>query len=363
MTAKTLTIKAINTRAVIVPMARPLQTGGGAVSTVPLVLVDLETKDGITGRAYVFAYSAALLGPLAQLIANLGEGLVGDPLAPLDLDAKLQKTLRLPGAQGLTLMALSGLDMAAWDAHAKSLDLPLARALGAEPKPVPAYNSNGLGIIGPDKAAKEAAELAAPGFPGVKVRLGYPDIETDLAVLRAVREAVPAGTALMSDYNQCLDASTATVRAMALNGEGLTWIEEPVRADDYAGAASVRAKARTPIQIGENFWGIHDMEKALAADAADLMMPDVAKIGGVTGWLRAASLAAACELPLSSHLYPEVSVHLLAATPTAHWLEYVDWASPILEEPLVIEDGHARVPERPGIGLAWDEKAAAKYAA
>jgi mandelate racemase len=362
MTAKPLTVAAVTTRAVVVPMARPLATGGGAVATAPLVLIDLATKEGVTGRAYVFAYSVALLGPLAALTANLGEALAGEPLAPITLEAKLQKALRLPGAQGLAMMALSGLDIAAWDAHARALELPLARALGAEPRNVPAYNSNGLGIIGPEKAAKEAAELAAPGFPGVKVRLGYADIEADLAVIAAVREAVPAGTALMSDYNQCLSVAAAMARVARLDEEALAWIEEPVRADDYAGCAAVRAKARTPIQIGENCWGVHDMEKALAAGAADLMMPDAGKIGGVTGWLRAVGLAAARELPLSSHLYPEVSAHLLAATPGAHWLEYVDWASPVLREPLTLTDGHATAPERPGIGLDWDEAAVAKYA-
>jgi len=261
------------------------------------------------------------------------------------------------------MMALSGIDMAAWDAHAQSLGLPLARALGAQPRPFPAYNSNGLGIMGPEKAAKEAHELAAPGFTAVKVRLGYPDAEADLAVIRAVRAAVPAGTALMSDYNQCLSVAEAARRIAALDGEGLQWIEEPVRADDYAGCATLRAKAHTPIQIGENFWGVSDMEKALAAGAADLMMPDAARIGGVTGWLRTTGLAAARELPLSSHLYPEVSAHLLAATPTAHWLEYVDWANPVLRDPLAIEGGQALAPDRPGAGIEWDDKAVARYAA
>jgi mandelate racemase len=368
MPDKPLTVAAIRARGVVVPMARPLATGAGAVTSAPLMLVDLETKEGVTGRAYIFAFYASLLAALCELTRSLGEGLEGEPLAPLALEAKLQKTLRLPGLQGLAMMALSGIDMAAWDAYAQSLDLPLVRALGAAPRPVPAYNSNGLGIMGPEKAAKEAAELAAPGFKAVKVRLGYPDIEADLAVIRAVRDAVPAGTVLMSDYNQCLSVAEATRRIARLDGlwsdgGGLAWVEEPIRADDYAGCATLRAKARTPIQIGENFWGVNDMEKAVAAGAADLMMPDAARIGGVTGWLRTTGLAAACEIPLSSHLYPEVSAHLLAATPTAHWLEYVDWANPVLKEPLAIADGQATAPERPGAGIKWNEAAVEQYAA
>ena len=116
----------------------------------------------------------------------------------------------------------------------------------------------------------------------------------------------------------------------------------------------------TPVQIGENFSLVHDMERALAAQSCDYVMPDLERIGGVTGWRRAAGLAAAGGVSMSSHLYPEVSAHLLTATPTAHWLEYVDWASPVLAEPLEIRAGEAVVPERPGNGMQWNEAAVAR---
>ena len=134
-----------------------------------------------------------------------------------------------------------------------------------------------------------------------------------------------------------------------------------MRADDYAGCARVAAAAATPIQIGENAWGARDMQKALAAAACDYFMPDLGRIGGVTGWLRAAALAETHGMPMSTHLFPEVSAHLMAVTPTAHWLEYVDWASPILAAPLEIRDGAAIVPDRPGNGLAWNEEAVRRY--
>ena len=155
----------------------------------------------------------------------------------------------------------------------------------------------------------------------------------------------------------------AIARVQALDGEGLGWIEEPALADDYEGYARIREKARTPIQMGENWWGTHEMAKCLAAGATDLGMPDAMKIGGVSGWLRAAALAEAAGLPVSSHLFPEVSAHLLAVSPTAHWLEYVDWANPILQEPLRIEGGHAIVPDAPGCGIAWDEAAVQRHLA
>jgi mandelate racemase len=173
----------------------------------------------------------------------------------------------------------------------------------------------------------------------VKVRLGYPDLATDVAVVRAVREAVGPEVHIMSDYNQCLPVVEAVQRSRRLDEEGLYWIEEPTTANDYEGNAIISREARTPIQIGENWWGPHDMQQSLASGASDFGMPDVMRIGGVSGWLRAAALAEPRGIPLSSHLFPEISAHLLAVTPTCHWLEYIDWASPILAEPVKIEQG------------------------
>jgi mandelate racemase len=258
-------------------------------------------------------------------------------------------------------MAMAGIDMAAWDALAKSCEVPLARLLGGEPRKIPAYNSCGLGIIGGERAAEEALELVAPGFRAIKVRLGYPELDTDVAVVRAVRRSVGEGVVLMSDYNQSLSVVEAERRAAALDGEGLYWIEEPTRADDHSGHAQVRRESGTPIQTGENWWGPHDMAKSIEAGASDYAMADAMKIGGVSGWLRAAALAESAGLPLSSHLFPEISAHLLSMSPTCHWLEYVDWANPILEEPLEIMEGYASVPSRPGIGMSWDEEAVRRY--
>lgn len=363
MSAASLTIRRIAARAVNVPMRLPLATGGGTVATAPLVLVDLTTAEGVTGCGYVFAYTPAAVKPLAELVRNLEPLLAGEPAAPLAIERKLLSRFRLLGPQGLTGMAAAAIDMAAWDALAKNAGLPLARLLGGEPRPIPAYNSCGLGIIGAEKAAAEAAELMAAGFSAVKVRLGYPDLETDLAVVRAVRRAAGDGAVLLSDYNQSLTPAEAIRRGRALDAEGLAWIEEPTRADDYAGHAAIAREIATPVQLGENWWGPHDMAKSIAAGASDLLMPDACKIGGVSGWLRAAAQADAAARPVSSHLFPEVSAHLLAVTPTAHWLEWVDWASPILQEPSSARDGHVTAPDRPGIGIAWDEAAVARYAA
>jgi mandelate racemase len=172
---------------------------------------------------------------------------------------------------------------------------------------------------------------------------------------------VPDSTVVMVDYNQALTVDEALARGRALDGSGLVWIEEPIRHDDYEGCARLAAAIETPVQIGENFDTPVAMARALAVGACDEVMPDFGRILGVTGWMEAARQAADAGLPLSSHLYPEFSVHLLAASPTGTWLEYVDWASPVLQEPLRIQGGHATVPGLPGVGLRWDSDAVARY--
>lgn len=357
----TATIAKIAARGVLVPMRRPLATAGGAVTEAPLALIDLHASDGATGRAYVFAYGAFALPALLAAVEGLGATLAGQPLLPRALHAAMLARLRLAGAHGSMGQALSGIDMAAWDAFAKGLGLPLASALGAELRPVRAYNSNGLGLIGAKAVGPEARALNE-GFGAVKLRIGYPTLEEDLAAIRAARDAIGPAAPLMTDYNQSLLPAEAARRARAID-DSVFWIEEPVRADDAEGHAEVRAAAGTQIMTGENAWGPPDIARLIAAGAADLLMPDAGKIRGVTGWLEAAALCAAAGIPVSSHLYPEVSVHLLAATPTADWLEFVDWAEPILAEPFVPERGTATPPDRPGIGIEWNEAAVARFGA
>jgi mandelate racemase len=356
-----LTVSGLAVRAVDVPMNRPLTTGGGEVSSAAMVLIDLLTEEGVTGCSYLFCPTPLVLTPLAKLLSNLAPLIEDDLLAPVEIERKLQNTFRLLGPQGLSTMSMAGIDMAAWDALAKSREIPLVRLLGGGSCRIPAYNSCGLGMIGPERAAEEAQELLAPGFSAIKVRLGYKELKTDLEVVRAIRGSVGEDVVLMADYNQSLSVAEASRRAAALDDEGLYWIEEPTRADDYSGHAQIRHDARTPVQIGENWWGPHDAGKSIQAGASDYVMPDAMKIGGVTGWLRTAALAEAAGIPLSSHLFPEISAHLLAVSPARHWLEYVDWADPILEKPLKIEDGYASAPDAAGTGISWDEEAVQRY--
>ena len=363
MKAEALRIRAVRSRPVSVPMKRPLATSSGTITVAPLLLIDLETDAGLTGRSYLFAIVGAHLPALKALVDAMGQLVQGDVVAPFDLERKLRARYALLGVHNIVLFAMSAIDMAAWDVLGHAIGQPLVRMLGGAPRPVPAYNSNGLGIMPVPALVKEATELVAEDFNAVKLRLGRPRAADDLEAVRAVKEAIGAGVTLMVDFNQGLTVNEAVKRGRMLDDEGgLCWIEEPIRADDFEGCARVARAVATPIQIGENFMGPEQMAQALAARCCDFVMPDVQRIGGVTGWMRAAALAHGAGLEMSSHLFPEASRHLLAVTPTAHWLELVDWADAVLEEPVRVQGGHVPVPERPGLGITWDEKAVARYA-
>jgi mandelate racemase len=355
-------IRAIRVRAVSAPIRRPLTTSVGTVSSAALLLIDLQTDEAITGRSYLFAVGKHNLAPLAKLVEAMAEMVKGDELSPLDLERKLRAKYALLGVHNMVLFAIAGIDVAAWDAWAQALGQPLVRLLGAAPRPIPAYNSNGLGLQPVRELPKAATALLKGGFGAVKLRLGRPEARDDLDALRTVKKAIGPQVKLMVDFNQGLSVAEAIRRGHMIDEEGgVEWIEEPVRADDFSGCSSVRKEIQTPIQIGENFMGPEQMAQALAAGASDYVMPDLERIGGVTGWMRAAALAQGAGLEMSSPLFPEASCHLLAATPTCHWLEYVDWADAVLKEPLRVKDGFAHLADRPGTGIAWDEKAVKKH--
>jgi len=352
-------VRSLKVVTIAVPLPEPHQTASGTLVESPLVAVRLNTEQGHTGNGIVFTYTRQALKPTADFLASLEELVQGKPLDPRALDADLRARFRLLGTQGLVGMALAGLDMALWDALFRGRNQSLVRYFNGQYRPIPVYG--GVAFEGPEGSARSAEQWARRGVTGVKAKIGYPTVEEDLAVIRAMRSAVGRDVAIMVDYNQSLSVRAALERLKALEDEGLTWVEEPVAANDFAGQATITRAIRTPIQSGENWWGVQEMRTALEAGASDYVMPDVMKIGGVTGWLGALRLAQRHGVRLSSHLWPELSGQLLAITPTAHWLEYVDWWNPVLEEPLVVTDGYADVRGAAGTGVRFNDEAIERY--
>ncbi len=354
-------VSKLRVRAVRVPLPEPHRTASGIISESPLVLTDVVTDEGIVGHGLIFTYTPAALKPTADLIANLSSLVEGEALAPLAIEQNLVRRFRLLGTQGLVGMALSAIDMALWDALARLHGTSLTCLLGGIEKPVAAYGA--VGYDGVEGSARTAEGWAKRGFAGVKAKIGYPTVAEDIAVIRAMRRAVGDAIAIMVDYNQSLTPLEAVQRLQHLDAEGLTWVEEPTLAHDYAGHALIAREARTPIQCGENWWGLLDLSHALEAGASDFVMPDVMKIGGVSGWLRASALAGARGIRVSNHLWPEISAQLLSVTPTAHWLEYADWWNAVLAEPLRIRAGLTDLAGVTGSGVSWNEDAVARFSA
>lgn len=357
-----LTLRDVDVRPVVVPLRRPVVSRVGLFDEWPLILIDLHTEEGVTGRSYLAPYLKNSARYLVPAIRDLVEARKGQAIAPRDaFDAGL-RALNLVGKEGMSMIAVSGLDMAAWDALARAAGLPLAVFLGGAVAPVPAYNSNGLWLTPIETLGEEAAALVAEGgFTALKLRLGRERLDEDLAAIAAVRDAVGAEIRLMCDFNQGLSLGDALMRCHALDDQGLDWFEEPIAYDNIAGYAQLTRELKTPVQLGENFYGPRALYQAVRAGAGDYMMPDLMRIGGVTGWLRAAGIAGAAGVEVSTHLYPEVAGHLMRVTETAHWLEWQDWTHPVLAEPLELEDGRLMIRDTPGNGLEWDEGAVNRY--
>lgn len=356
------TIASLKARAVVVPLRRPVIAGIGRFEHWPLILIDLETAGGVVGHSYVAPYRAAAVPAVLAELNDLAAVLKGKPVAPFDAFETATKALNVVGVTGVSTIAKSGIDMAIWDAMAKAAGMPLAVFLGGTIGPVRSYNSNGLWRHEVATLAAEARDLCVEGgFTAMKLRLGNVHLKDDIAAIRAVREGAGDEIDLMVDFNQALGLGDAIRRCHELDDEDLYWFEEPIAYDNVHGYAQLANKVRTPLQMGENYYGSRDLFTFLAAGAVHYAMADLMRIGGVTGWLRAASLAGAAGVQFSNHLYPEIAVHLMRVTPSAHWLEWVDWANPILAEPLEPKGGEIVAPDRLGSGISWDEAAIKKY--
>jgi mandelate racemase len=351
-------IRGVKARAVTTPLRRPLKNAFGVFVSAPLVLIDVATDQGVTGRSYIFAYAEMTQRPLVHLIEAIGRDLAGMAVVPFDLMAVLDAKFRLLGWQGLVGMAVSGLDMAYWDALGQVAGKPVVELLGGSARPIRAYDS--YGVVDPIADERDLRHSLEQGFRGIKLKGGDGDAAKDEHVVKGVRTLLGPDIALMIDFNQSLDPAEATRRIARLAPYDLHWVEEPVAQENLSGHAKVRETSPIPIQSGENWWFPRGFAEAIAAGASDFIMPDLMKVGGVTGWLRVASQADAASIPMSSHIFPEASAHLLPVTPTAHWLEVLDLAGAILVDPVKIVGGTLAA-RGPGLGLLWDETAIAKY--
>jgi mandelate racemase len=345
----------VSVRPVELPLTEPVRTAVGVMASTPLALIDIVCDDGTVGRSYLRTYTPLALASLVRLLQDLAPVLAGEAGRAAPLTDAVRGMFRLLGDRGLVGIALAGIDMALWDIDAKRAGLPLARLLGAQATSIPAYRP--LIATAPGPVCEEAERALADGYRALKVKVGHGRLADDIEVVSRLRSLLDHPGELMVDYNQALSVDEAIARMNALGDYGLSWVEEPLNARDLLGYARLAGGTATPVAAGESLESLDEVQMLLELEATDVLTLDVARVGGVSGWRHAARSAASAGRPVCGHAFPEFSVHLLAASPSGRWLEYHDYAAPILTRPLSVEAGRVAVPSQPGAGLDWDEGA------
>lgn len=350
-------------RGVNVPLKEPIQAHIGTFYKWPYLCLDIKTDSEIVGKSYIGPYLVEQLPSIASCIKALSTKFKGRVIQPSQFYKEGVKALSLLGFQGIGIYALASLDIAFWDAHAKAYNSPLAVHLGGSLKPLKAYNSRGLWLKPINELANDAKILREEGgFNTIKLRIGREDARDDIKAFNEVKRGAGSDIKILSDFNQCFTLPEAMRRMKMLDEVGFEWFEEPIKYNDFLGCSKLCQMISTPITIGENFHGPKDLKDAIDYNACDMIMPDLMRIGGVSGWLKSAAIAEVNNMDLSSHLFPEVSAHLMSVTPTADWTEWVDWANPIIKDPYQLKDGHIIIPDKPGTGIDWNEENLEKYA-
>ncbi|MCC2683166.1 MAG: mandelate racemase [Paenibacillaceae bacterium] len=357
-------------RSVAVPVKYPVVSSVRQSAKVDFVLLDVMTDEGIAGIAYAQAFNRHGAQAIRACLGLLEEVVVGEDPGKIErIWQKMWKSTKLLGHQGLSTFALSMVDIALWDIAGKAAGQPVFRLLapkGAVGTPsgsdssapavpaLPAYMSDGLWLVTPQEAAAQAAAFAEAGFAAMKMRLGRPSGE-DIAAYRAIRRAVGDEVDVMGDVNQGWSPAQALDAGAQLAAEGLSWLEEPVDAEDDEAHAVLTAHLQLAVATGENLYGIRPFRRFLQAHAATVYTPDLQRVGGVTGWLQLRDLFEANNVRHSVHLFPEFAVHLLASAKQPDKLEWMSWASALFQEPLECERGIVSAPLRPGFGMEWNE--------
>jgi L-alanine-DL-glutamate epimerase-like enolase superfamily enzyme len=352
----------IRSQIVRVPADEPL-AGGPSVpgATRDFVAVTIGTDQGVEGIGATF-FGGPLTATLKSAVDGLGTLIIGeDPLRIEAIVAKLRASAGTCGPGGIFTLALAAIDIALWDIKGKAFDLPLARLLGGYRDRVPTYASGALMRHFPlEHVVRAGSELVAQGFRQMKTQLALPgDTNPELEVerIRLIRESVGESIDLMCDINQRWDVRQAISIGKRVEPYHLFWLEDVVAHDDYPGMARVADALTTPVAGGEYVYGVVPFRHMLEARSVDIVMIDVLRAGGITQWMKIAAMAEAFNLPVVNHLCPEISVHLVAAVPNGLTVEYMPWSARMFEEVPLPVKGELTVPDRPGLGLKFDEDA------
>ena len=351
-----MNVSAVETQPVTVRLDQPIGSALGQIASFGCILVTVRTDGGITGENLVFTLNDRRTKVLRQMVDELADVVVGRDAGHIaGFWARAWKDINFLGHKGVPVAGISAIDGALWDALGKAAGLPLYRLLGGAQDRVPAYHSGGLWLSRSiDELVAEAQGFVAQGFRAMKMRLGLPDPAEDIARVKAVRDAIGPAVRLMADANQGLTEAQAIRLGRRLEPFDLTWFEEPLPAWDLDGLARVAAALDTPIASGETEYTRYGFRRMLELRSADILMPDLQRVGGVSEFMRVGHMAESHDVAVSSHLFPETSVQVLGALGNATFLEYMPWFSRLYNETLEFQDGSAVVPERPGWGFTFN---------
>ncbi len=353
----------VRTMLVNIPFAKPLRTSIHSFEYAGCVLVFMDTDEGMTGESYVFSFNLARLEVFRAMIQSYQPEVVGeDPRYTEKIWQKIWQGINFYGHKGVTLFALSAIDVACWDIKGKAAGSPIYRLVGAVRDRTPVYASGGLWLSqSTEELVQEAKDFVAQGFRFMKLRIGKPRIEEDVERVRAVRRAIGPDIGLMVDANQAFKVDHAIKLGRKLEEFNLVWYEEPVAAYDLEGSARVAAALDVPIASGETDYTRYGMRAMLETKAADILMPDLARMGGFTDFLKAAHMAEAYEVPVSPHIFSEQSLQIMGMIPNGTYLEHMPWFAPLFREKMEIRDGMIEIPDRPGTGFTFDRERIEKY--
>ena len=358
-------ITRLRTEVVHLPIDPPIPTAIlGSIRSADCVLTFLDTDEGITGEGLVFSVNNRRLSVIHEMIRQLEDLVVGmDPRIGGSLNARAWKELNFLGYEGVSIVGLAAVDNALWDLRAKAAGLNVAHLIGACRTAQPTYASGGLWLGSSiDALQKEAAGFVKRGFKAMKTRVGPTDPEKMVERVAAVREAIGPDIGLMVDANQQMTVKQAIRIGRMMEELNLTWFEEPVICHDHEGEAAISAALDTPIASGETVYTHRGIHRLLEARAADVVMPDLQRMGGPTEFLKAGHLCEAYHIPCASHLFPEMSLALLASLPGGYFLEHMPWFESLYKEKIELDaNGDAIVPDRPGWGFSFDPAAIARF--
>jgi L-alanine-DL-glutamate epimerase-like enolase superfamily enzyme len=347
----------VETRCVKVKLDKPISSALGQLHSFGCILVFVHCDSGIVGENLIFTLNARRTRVLQSMVEELADLVIGHDAGHIaSFWARAWRDINFLGHKGVPVVGISALDGALWDALGKMSNLPLYRILGGAHDRVPVYHSGGLWLSYSEKElVAEAERFAGAGFTAMKMRLGSLEPATDIARVRAVRTAIGPKIKLMADANQGLTESQAIRLGRALEEFDLTWFEEPLPAWDLDGLARVAAALDTPIASGETEYTRYGFRRMLELRSADVLMPDLQRVGGVSEFMRVGHMAESYDIPVSSHLFPETSLQVLGALANTIYLEYMPWFSKLYNETIKFAEGQAMVPERPGWGFTFNQ--------